>query len=153
MHRGRFWTGSVHPRVPETIANLRLTSHTYTVSSVGSLFCISIPFFIALSFSLIALIVLNHFMYIYLISLIHRFCFVISVYIDSSLKYLYTRNQWKRNTCIFHIFPTWTCQSKFCFNQTFVLYIFFEKVNSLYCLIVNMNFCKYLFENKLSHSL
>ena len=35
---------------------------------------------------------------------------------------MYTRNQWKRNTCncIFDIFPTWTCPSNFYFNQTTV---------------------------------
>ena len=35
----------------------------------------------------------------------------------------YTRNQWKRNTCIFDIFSTWTCPSIFCFNHTTNLYI------------------------------
>ena len=40
---------------------------------------------------------------------------------------IYTRNQWKRNNCIFDIFPTWTCSSKFRFHQTTVLYIFYQK--------------------------
>ena len=40
---------------------------------------------------------------------------------------IYTRNQWKRNTFIFDIFPTWTCSSKFCFHQTTVLYIIYQK--------------------------
>ena len=31
-------------------------------------------------------------------------------------------------TCIFDIFPTWTCQSKFCFHQTIILYIFYQKI-------------------------
>ena len=41
---------------------------------------------------------------------------------------LYTQNQWKRNFCIFEIFPTWTCQSKLCFHQTVFLYIFYQKI-------------------------
>ena len=45
-------------------------------------------------------------------------------------KIIYTQNQWKRNTCtcIFHIFPTWTCQSKVCFHQTITFYIFYQKI-------------------------
>ena len=40
----------------------------------------------------------------------------------------YTGNQWKRNTCIFDIFLTLTCLTKFCFHQTTVLYIFYQKI-------------------------
>ena len=45
-----------------------------------------------------------------------------------AIQRIYTRNQWKRNTFIFDIFPIWTCQSKFCFHQTTVLYIFYQKI-------------------------
>ena len=40
----------------------------------------------------------------------------------------YTQNQWKRNTCIFDIFPRSTCHSKLCFHRTIVLYIFYQKI-------------------------
>ena len=42
---------------------------------------------------------------------------------------IYTRNQWKRNTCIFYIFQTWTCPSTFCFHQTIELYIFYQVIS------------------------
>ena len=45
----------------------------------------------------------------------------------SLLLLIYTQNQRKRNSCIFDIFPSWTCQSKFCCQQTIVLYIFYQK--------------------------
>ena len=65
----------------------------------------------------------------------------------------YTQNQWKRNTCIFDIFSTWTCPWKFCFHQTTVLYIFYKKIILCIdwvsiCIVSN-----YLFENKLYDSL
>ena len=44
------------------------------------------------------------------------------------LHVIYTQNQWKRNTCIFDIFPTGTDQSKFCFHRTIVLSMFYQKI-------------------------
>ena len=51
------------------------------------------------------------------------------------IKATYTRNQWKRNTCIFDIYLTWTCASTFCFHQTTVLYIFYQKIIDFFVLI------------------
>ena len=42
---------------------------------------------------------------------------------------IYTQNQWKRNTCVFDIFPIWTCQSQFWFHLTIVLYIFYQNLS------------------------
>ena len=42
-----------------------------------------------------------------------------------AFQHIYTRNQWKRNTCISDIFQSWTCSSNFCFHQTTELYIFY----------------------------
>ena len=56
-----------------------------------------------------------------------KFIFITTCIIFSRIKTndcTYTRNEWKRNTCIFNIFQIWTCPSKFCFHQTFVLYIY-----------------------------
>ena len=53
--------------------------------------------------------------------------------------WIYTRNKWKRNTCIFNIFQTWACSSKFCFlSENCTLHIL-SKEYSLYWLIVNMH--------------
>ena len=51
---------------------------------------------------------------------------------------IYTQNQWKRNTCIFDIIQTWTCQSKFCFHQTIIVfYIFYQ--NIILCIDLTLN--------------
>ena len=41
---------------------------------------------------------------------------------------IYTRHQWKRNTCISDSIPTWACASKCCFHQTTLLYICYQKI-------------------------
>ena len=68
--------------------------------------------------------------------------------LQCNMIYMYTQTQSKRNTWVFISFQYGTCKSKFCFNQTIVFYILYQKIILCIAWLAICIVLKYLFENK-----